>query len=733
MKRRLFLKLSLTVSGALQLGMPVYAAPMKSVESANKGYSYFHPYLEITPQNQVICFLSNMEMGQSVIALYSSLVASALNYPIEKITFELPQKGPGQLNPEHQLEPTGGSRSTIKAWANMRPALLDLAMRFRVAASQTLSVDIQQCLLKDGYVAAGSERIAISELAPRIDLNKPLSITSDSSPDLPLSFPQTNHHWKEVVTGKRQYGIDYTEGAEIVVVARPHALGAKLKSYDASKAKAVAGVNAVFEVPTGIAVAASNVWSALQGRDKLDIKWGTSDTKGLSDSAILDTLSERIKAGEGATIAEQGAPLKSNDNLRSVSVEYRLPFLAHAPMEPLTCTIERSDSFCEIWSASQKPTKVIHFAQAALGLPASKIRFNNVYAGGSFGRRLSIDYIVEALMVSYVRPGKIQLFWDKEDTITQWQYRPPAVIKMTALLDSNNQLIEWRHETASPGKLSYQLPIDARASTLSRMKALAKELVNDVRATDYSPWVQESPVVGDAAMQGCKPNYLSSIANYQVVHHPVDLQMLVGFWRSVGNGLNNYAIECFMQTISDETKIDPIALRLKYIENPVLQNVLTKLRDISGWQQRAAGEYQGIACFSGYGTHCATVATIRKDVGSCSVSEFHCVVDCGVQINPDNVRAQIEGSLLMGLSAALYEKISLQDGRPQNRNYDRYQILRSNNTPKLTISVIDSKRSPGGIGEPIVPTVAPAIANAISMIKATAPTELPLMADLETC
>ena len=728
MNRRSFLTLTVTATGALLLRFPLTATAAAASTS-----EFLTGYLEITPDNQLYLQLNRHEMGQGVAEGLRTLLAEELGTAPHLIRFRLLNVGPNQLNPYSHPENTGGSFSMRSSWQPVRQAgaycraLLLKAGELTLQQAGINGAD-RTLKLQDGQVVGGGRNLPFAHLAPFMEEARKLVDPAKAKPLAPpwryIGHSSSRTLNLEKVTGALQYGYDRSV-ALVAVIAHPDRPGAKLSHHDRKAALAVPGVKYVEVLQAGVAVVASSTWAALRGRDALQVRWeGGEDLSSDSMEKVLTQLLERNELRH--TVVKQGADFTGAPALERI---YRLPMLAHAPMEPLACTVSVGMDHCVIHAGTQRPDAVLDLAARVTGIHRDQIQLQDEMSGGSFGRRLSPDYVVEALELGVRLQLPVKVIWDREDQFLAAHFRPPAVIRLRGFAGADGRLAGLQHQIVSPAKLWYELPY-LQTGWKEEIKQVLYELKETFTpAQDYGAGVAASKVVGDSAVDGMR-RLPYRFTGYQVEHVPVQLPVPQGFWRSVGNALNMFALENFIEEWAVQHKLDPLQLRLDLTPgHERLHRVMTTVAQLSGWQQRSQQKPMGLACFSGYDSHVATVVRMQAGAkGPEQIEHIYCAVDCGTQINPDVVKAQVEGALTMGLSAALLEQVRYQDGKLLSLNFDSYPILAIDQAPPLTIELVASDHAPGGIGETALPTLAPALANAWRLLSGENIASLPVSA-----
>ncbi|HWU83752.1 MAG TPA: xanthine dehydrogenase family protein molybdopterin-binding subunit, partial [Rhodocyclaceae bacterium] len=504
-------------------------------------------------------------------------------------------------------------------------------------------------------------------------------------------------------------------GMLVAVVAHAPRFGGKVKSFDAGAAKQVKGVVEVVQIPNGVAVLARDTWSAKKGRDALKVEWDESQAFKLGSAQIMDKYRELAKTPGSVARQDGDADKALAGAAKLIEADYEFPYLAHAPMEPLNCVVHLSADKCEVWNGEQFQTIDQMKVAQTVGLKPEQVTIHMLYAGGSFGRRAckDSDYPVEAAQIAKAldarTPGKappVKLVWLREDDMRGGYYRPAFYHALKAGLDAQGNLVAWQH------RLVGQSIITGSAFEGAMVK-------NGIDAVS---------VEGAANLPYAIPNLRVDL------HTPTDIGVPVLWWRSVGSSHTAFSTEAFIDQVAQAAGKDPVALRLQLLaQHPRHAGVLRVAAEKAGWDtplsKGKAGERRGrgVAVHESFNSYVAHVAevTLQQD-GSVRVDRIVSAVDCGIAINPDNIRSQVEGGIGFALSAVLHGKITLADGKVEQSNFHDYVPIRINEMPAVEVHIVPSAAKPTGIGEPGVPPVAPAIANAIAAASGKRLTRLPI-------
>jgi isoquinoline 1-oxidoreductase beta subunit len=720
--RRRFLISTVSMGAGLTLGVYLSgcseetetpsSAPGKTSDSA-VGEADFAPnaFVRIGTDNTVTVIAKHLEMGQGTYTGLATLVAEELDAVWSQVQVE---GAPADAKRYNNLlwgsvQGTGGSTAIAEAYTQMRQAGAAARHMLVQAAAEKWGVPPTEIRVSKGVLvhpasANQSEFGPLAELAARQPVPEEVTLKDPSEfrligTDLPRKDNQTK------TTGEAMFTQDVKRpGMLTAVVAHPPRFGAKVKGFDASAAKGVKGVKHVVQIPNGVAVVANDFWSASQGRDALKVQWDESGAFSLSSDDIVAQY-KALADKPGAVARADGNVDKALDDAADrISADYVFPFLAHAPMEPMNCVVELSDKGCEIWNGEQYQTPDQGAVAKLLGIKPAQVKINMLYAGGSFGRRANpdSDYVLEAVSIAKAIGGgaPVKLVWTREDDMHAGYYRPMYFHRMQAGLDDKGMPIAWQHRIVGQSILTGT--------------AFESAMVKD--------GVDQTSVEGAA-------NVPYAVSNIRVDLHSPKLPVPVQWWRSVGSSHTAFAVETFVDELAARAGTDPVAYRQALLaDHPRDRQVLALAAHKAGWGS-PLGEHRGrgVAVHKSFNTYVAQVAEVTlNDDNTFSVDRVVIAVDCGVAVNPDNIRAQMEGGMGFGLAAALSSEITFQDGRVQQSNFDGYTVLRMDQMPQVEVHIVQSDESPTGVGEPATPVIAPAVANALASITGKRYYQLPL-------
>jgi isoquinoline 1-oxidoreductase beta subunit len=704
-KRRDFLKVVAGSGGALVIGTllpPLASLRSRSVngqaQAAEPPVLHADPeaFIRIASDNTVTLISKHLEMGQGITTGLATLVAEELGADWSQMRCEFaPADSPRYANLFFNMQGTGGSTSMANSFTQMR--LAGAACRQMLISAAATSwklpareIDIQHGVLR--HTPSGRHAPIGTLAAAAAKLPVPANVVLKSRTNFKIVGKEGPQRIDGVAktTGRAVFGLDVRRpGMVRAVIARPPRFGGKLKSFDATDAKAIKGVIAVLPVPAGIAVIARNTWAAIQARSALKIEWDDSAAEMRSSAEIRASLQQLVGTPGALPVTARGDAAKAMAGAaRVIEADYSVPFLAHAPMEPLNAVIEIKGDRADVWAGFQIPTLDQSMVAAVLNLKPAQVRLHTVMAGGSFGRRTVSDYLIEAATVAKALGGTapLQLVWTRSDDLQSGYYRPAFHHHLRAGLDNAGKLLAWEQQIIGPSI--------ALGSPMEGM------IHNGIDQT---------------SVDGAVDNFYG-IPNLQVNLRTPPSKVKLTAWRSVGNTHTGFAMESFIDELAHATDADPMDFRLTLLtERPDLTRLLTTVAEKSGWRvPLAAGRGRGVAIREAFKTRVALVAevTVAND-GAVTVDRVVCAVDCGTAVSPDGIRSQIEGGIGFGLGAALQGAITLTDGKVDQSNFDGYLPLRINQMPKVEVYVMPSDAPPTGVGELGVPCIAPAVANAV--------------------
>ena len=702
--RRTFLVTSAAAGGGLLLG--VYL-PRSIGAKAQVADGIFAPnaFLRIRPDDSITLIMPQVEMGQGTYTSMSMLIAEELEVDLVKVILEAaPPSDKLYANPLLGFQVTGGSTSVPGFWEPLRRAGATARVRLIQAAAVQWSVDTASCRAEKGEVVSPTgQRLNYGALVDaaaklpvpdKVALKDPKDFTLIGTPAKRLDTP-------EKVNGKAKFGIDaMIPGMKFATVAACPVFGGKLKSVNDSKAMAIKGVHQVVRIDNAVAVVGDHMWAAMQGLAALDIEWDEGPNANVSTESIVEQMA-RASQHDGVVARSDGDVAKSMPTAaKRIDAVYEMPFLAHAAMEPMNCTVQVTKDSCDIWVGIQVVSRAQATAAEVTGLPPERIQVHNHLIGGGFGRRLDVDGITQAVAIAKQVDGPVKIVWSRKEDIQHDVYRPYYYDRFTAGFDAQDRLVAYHHRVTGSSIL-------ARWAPPAFVNGLDEDAINGA--------AKEMPYA--------IPNIL---VDY-VRDEPPGLT--TGWWRGVGPTHNVFVVESFIDELAVETKKDPVEFRRSLLgKQPRVLGVLNLVAEKAGWGTSLPDSVgRGVSVQFAMGTYLSQVAEVEvSKEGEVKVRRVVCAVDCGQIVNPDTIVAQIEGGIIFGISAALWGEITLRGGRVEQHNFNDYRVLRINETPLIEVHLVKNTEAPGGIGEPGTIGVAPAMANAIFAVTGKRVRKLPI-------
>ncbi|MCK0196514.1 molybdopterin-dependent oxidoreductase [Ancylobacter sp. 6x-1] len=701
--RRSFLtgSLALVVAASLPLGS-------RMARAAAAGPFAPNAFIRISEDGRIVLIMRDVEMGQGIWTGASMLMAEELDVGLDQVEPDFaPPDDKLYANPLLGQQATGGSTSIRADWEGLRKPAAIARRALVEAAAREWKVAPADCTVERGVVrhAASGRSASYGSLVA-------LAATSPLPQDAPL---KDRKDWKLIGTSQKRvdtrhkvdggatYGIDVKlPGMKIALLARCPVLGGKLVSVDEASALKVKGAHAVLKLEDAVAVVGDHYWAAKQGLDALAAKWDLGPNARLTQADIVRGHEEASK-GEGVVARQEGDPDAAIAGAaKKLSAVYQLPFLAHATMEPANCTVHVTPDGVEVWCGTQVPTRAQAAAAEATGQPVEKVRLHNHLIGGGFGRRLEWEYVGIAAAFAKQVDYPLKVVWSREEDIQHDRFRPYYYDRLSAGLDADGRITGWTHKVTGSSVMARWAP----------------------------PGMRENGIDPDAVECAEETPYdLGPVRVSWVRHEPPGV--VTAWWRGVGPAHNVFVVESFIDELAHAAGKDPVAFRRGLLEkNPRARAALDLAAKEAGWgTPLPANTGRGIMVQHAFGSFLAVVCEAEMSGSNIQLKRLVAAMDCGQAVNPDSVRAQIEGGLVFGLTAALYGEITLDEGRVEQTNFDTYQILRMNEVPPIEVHLVESSESPGGLGETGTAAAFPAIANAVFAASGKRLRKLPLNLD----
>jgi isoquinoline 1-oxidoreductase subunit beta len=689
LSRRGFLASGAAAGGGLILSLSL---PLGRSEAANSEGFAPNAFIRIGSDGQIVLTMPYVEMGQGTYTSIPMLIAEELEVGLQQVRLEhAPPNEKLYANPLLGVQATGNSNAIRGAWKPLREAGAAARIMLVAAAAKRWGVDPKSCRAQDGEVvnASTGRRLKYGELAAEAaKMPIPANVALKSPEQFKLiGTPAKRLDAPAKVNGKAVYGIDARPpGVKIATLAQSPVFGGRVKSLDDAAAKAVKGVRQIVRLDDAVAVVADHMGAAKKGLAALTIEWDDGPHAKLETEDVACEL-DQATLGSGAVAQNIGDADKAMASAATkVEAIYQVPFLAHATMEPMNCTVHLRKDECEIWIGSQAVARVQSMAAKAAGLPPEKVIVHNHLIGGGFGRRLEADGAVRAVEIARHVDGPVKIVWTREEDIQHDMYRPYWFDRISAGLDAQGRPVAWKNRFAGSSVTARWLPPGFANGIDADSTEGAIDLVYDL------------------------PNFHVEYVRVEPPGIPT------AFWRSVGPSHNVFVTESFIDELAAAARQDAVAYRRALLDkSPRAKAVLDLAAEKSGWGQalpEASG--RGVSLQSAFGSYLAQVAEVEvSKEGAVRVRRVVCAVDCGTVVNPDTVEAQIQSGIIFGVTAALHGEITLKSGRVEQSNFDTYQVLRMNEAPVIEVHIVKSSAPPGGMGETGTSAVVPAIANAI--------------------
>jgi isoquinoline 1-oxidoreductase beta subunit len=706
--RRVFITASVAAGGGLAL--TIWARRFLHEPPLDPATAALAPdaWVRLGTDGWLTVMVARSEMGQGVSTALPMLVAEEMDADWDRVHFEFAPANAAYYNPAMGLQATGGSTAVWTAWMALRQAGATARAMLLAAAAERLGVAEASLRTDSGTVVhdASGRRLHYGDLAEaagqrRVPAEVPLK---DPSQFRLIGTDRQRLDTHAKITGRAVFGIDAgPEDTLVAVVARSPVLGGRLERVDDTAARAVPGVRDVVRISSGVAVVADGYWAATQGREALALAWDEGEHPGLDDAAISRKL-RALADDSGRSVREEwdgDAALAAA--AVTVEAEYELPYLAHACMEPMNCTADVRADGVTVWAPTQFQAGPRYMAGGGTrgaaariaGVSLDEVEVVTTYLGGGFGRRAEVDFVIDACETSKAVGRPVRVIYSREDDLQHDFYRPASFHRLSAAMDATGQVTAWRHRIVSPSIIRRFIPGG----------------IPDVIAHLGGPM---KGGVDPAAVEGIA-DLPYAVGAMDITYSEADLGVPVGYWRSVGHSSNAFVVESFVDELAAAAGVDPVVYRRRLLADHARHlGVLETAATAAGWgTPLPEGRARGVAVHESFGSFVAQVAEVSVEEGKPRVHRVTCAVDCGTVVNPDTVRAQMEGGIGFGLSAALGERVAIEGGRVVPGNFDGYPILTMSQMPVVEVLLVPSGDGPGGVGEPGTPPIAPAVCNAL--------------------
>lgn len=712
MDRRDFLKQAGVTSTVLILG---FEAPIsgRKAWAAGEGKGFTHHYVMIGAESGDFTFvMDKAEMGQGVITGQLTLFCEEFDVNPNQIkVVAAPVADVYGTMAGMQL--TGGSTSTNDRWTVLRQAGANARGILLAAAAKKYSVPVGQLKTDNGFIVKpDGDRVSYNEIAKDVTETK----IEDQKLKSPSDFKYIGKNnvrsdASEKSLGEAQYGMDFDQpGLLQAVVLRSPMIGGKLKSFDAAEAKKLPGIKSIVEISSGLAIVGEKYWQVSKARDFVKVEWEAPKDLPSSES-IKAKYQQLLKSDKGKEVHSEGnvTNVFAESGAESiVEAEYELPYLSHSCMEPMNAAAHVQKDRADIWVSTQGPTLVRNEAADFLGLSRDQVTVHCIkYLGGGFGRRSTLDYPMEAVELSQKLKSPVKVVWSREDDTKHSPMRPLSLHHLKGVVKSGKP-VAWEHRLACESIMQQVMPGWVPLMMPGWLPGFVKSGVEGT-ARSVMDWTSTHIVTAE----GAKHDY--EIPNIKVRVNEADLNVPIHFWRSVGHSYNGFVVESFTDELAHKANKDPVEFRREILQkNPRGLAVLNKVASLSGWgDPLPEGRFRGVAYHFSFNSYVAEVAEVEVKDSQILVKKVFCAVDCGTVINPEIVKDQMQSGIIFGLSAALHGEITLENGSVQQGNFDDYPVMRMSEVPEIEVAIVESTEIPTGVGEPGLPPIAAAVANAV--------------------
>lgn len=715
--RRNLIKTALTGTGSLSLAIALPGCQSFQANTLHDdGIWEANAWLEITPDNQLIFTLDRVEMGQGTYTGLTTLVAEEMDTHPDQFIVRFAPADPVYRNKDYGLQLTGGSNSLSSSWQTLRETGALAKWLLIHSAAEVMQVPEKHLKIENKHVVhiGSNKRLsfdALIAIASKQDLPADIPL-KDKSEFIFIGKTSGRLDNKLKVTGTARYGIDMDfPGMRYAVVTRAPVYGATVNSDNRQQVLNIPGVENVVEIKNGVAIIAQSYWQARKAQKQLSVEWSTPAEYPKSSEDVFTLYRKAAKGDKGDSKRSVGDAIKVISNATNViKAEFTTPFLAHATMEPMNCTAHVQKHQVDIWTSTQAPDVAAVAVAKVTDVDLSDVHIHNQFIGGGFGRRLSQDFVAEAAEISAKAGGIIKLIWSREEDTRHDLYRPASLHKLSVALDDQNLPTAWDHQIVAPNIMDWYIWDASPAMFPWSPKFMYSTLGKVGLMTAGTPITPADT----SAYEGADdiPYQFDAI---EVRHTKADAGIPVSYWRSVGHSHTAFAVESMISELAEQAAMDEFRFRQRYLQTDKRAlAVLEKVAEIGQWGgQKNQGHYQGIAVHKSFGSYVAELAELKIENGEIHLLKVYCVIDCGLVVNPDIVRMQMESCIIFGATAALYGEITLEEGKIKQSNFHDYPLMRMNQSPEIQVHIMDSDAPSTGVGEPGLPPLAPAIASAL--------------------
>ena len=724
LSRRHFLRNSSIAGGGLLIGFSLSgcSTPALPIETLEGSFTP-NAFLQLSADNSIRFYCPRDEMGQGVTTGLTTIISEELDIDPQKVLVELASAHPDYANPDFGAQGTGGSTSVKAHYTQLRQIGANIRKLIINAAAQDLDIAADRISTDNGHIVVESNRYPYGHF---ITTAAALEIPAESVLKKPADFKYIGQHFPRLdgvskSTGTAVYGIDVDVPDMLhAVVKRSPVAGGTVKSLDANAARSMPGVVDVIEVVTGVAVIADKYWQAKQAAEKLQIGWTTPALAQASSAGIRADYNNALRNEESESSTSSGDVTTAlASSAHRIENQYWAPYLSHAPMEPMNAVVHVQGDTAEVWTGSQGPGFCQGLVARFADIEPENVTVHQTYLGGAFGRRATLHHVIEATQASKATGKPVHLLWSREDDLKHGVYRPASLMSINAGIDSEGKINAWS-ATRVGGNITPETLKNALPAALPGLPNGVIDWVVGMADSTLGGWI-----VDTSSIEGLHEDY--DLPNHEVSHITHDHGIPLTFWRSVGHSYTAFAKETAVDELAELANKDVVSFRKDNLQNnPRMAQVVAKAGELMDKMQVPEGHHLGFAAHGSFNSYVAEVAEVSIADGQIQVHNVLCVVDCGQAINPDIIKSQMEGAIMYGLTAALHGNHEVAGGEIQESNFHDYPILRMNEAPSVDVVIIDSPEAPTGVGEPGLPPIAPAVANAVYRATAQRLRSLPL-------
>ena len=721
--RRGFLKATGIVGGGLLIGYVVTSGTQTPAVMPGAGAIAPNAFIQLTADNRVIFYSPRDEMGQGIYMGLATLIAEELDIPLKDIQVEFASVHEDYKHPEYGVQGTGGSSSMRVHYLPLRQAAADTRALLLAAAAIDLGVSRDSLTTEDGYILSNGAGLPYSDF---IGTAQTLELPTETAlkPKADFKYIGSDIARNDALaksTGTATYGVDVDlPDLYYAIVSRSPVAGGRVKSVNDSVARSMAGVTDIVQIDSGVAVVAESFWKAKKAAATLDISWDLPELAKFSSAQIKADYQDALNSGAGDTEISGSIEDGMLSATHQIGREFWTPYLAHTPMEPVNAVVRITGDQAELWAGTQSPGVARGLVARHADVQVDKVTVNSLFSGGGFGRRAQLSHVAEATQVAVATNKTIKLVWTRENDVQNGWFRQASVMQINAGIDERGLVTAWDAARAG-GDLAPHTMASILPGALPSVPKGINDLLVDATESIFDGWV-----IDGGGVEGLVDDY--DFPNKQLRHASVNHGLPLAAWRSVGHSFTAFAKETVMDELAEQAGLDAFEFRRRNLQgNPRLLGALQAVqKGLENWDI-PEGHHIGVSAHGSFHSYVAQAAEVSVENNQIRVHRVLCAIDCGQVVNPDIVRGQMEGSIMYGLTAALYGDIEIENGAVKESNFHDYKMLRISEAPEVEVLIVESEEAPSGVGEPGLPPVAPAVANAVYRATGVRLSSMPLV------